>query len=94
MMKCVWVARELSEVCVDQKRPGDFNQALMELGATVCTPKSPSCQHCPLATSCQALKKVRLTVLTHPPFYFIKFVGKPEGRRNQDKGENEEDISP
>jgi len=34
--------------------PGDFNQAVMELGATVCTPKDPSCAACPLAGVCQA----------------------------------------
>ena len=36
------------------KRPGDFNQALMELGATVCSPTSPSCEKCPLAFECAA----------------------------------------
>jgi A/G-specific adenine glycosylase len=34
--------------------PGDWNQALMELGATVCTPRDPSCEACPVATACQA----------------------------------------
>lgn len=34
---------------------GDFNQALMELGATVCTPKSPKCSECPLLEGCQGL---------------------------------------
>ncbi len=34
-------------------RPGDLNQALMELGATVCTPRSPQCSECPLKRSCQ-----------------------------------------
>jgi A/G-specific adenine glycosylase len=34
--------------------PGDFNQALMELGATVCVPRGPSCLVCPLAAECQA----------------------------------------
>ena len=34
--------------------PGDFNQAMMELGATVCTPKGPNCGDCPLAASCAA----------------------------------------
>jgi A/G-specific adenine glycosylase len=33
---------------------GDFNQAMMELGAMVCTPKSPACSRCPLAASCRA----------------------------------------
>ena len=36
--------------------PGDFNQAMMELGATVCTPKSPDCAKCPLARVCAAHK--------------------------------------
>lgn len=32
--------------------PGDFNQAMMELGATLCTPKSPCCARCPIADTC------------------------------------------
>jgi A/G-specific adenine glycosylase len=36
--------------------PGDWNQAMMELGAMVCTPKSPRCGECPVARWCQALK--------------------------------------
>lgn len=39
---------------LDPGRPGDFNQALMELGATVCTPSSPGCQNCPLGSRCAA----------------------------------------
>jgi len=35
------------------QRSGDWNQALMELGATVCTPQKPQCQHCPIESSCQ-----------------------------------------
>jgi A/G-specific adenine glycosylase len=35
-------------------RPGDFAQAMMDLGATVCTPKTPSCGRCPFAGSCAA----------------------------------------
>jgi A/G-specific adenine glycosylase len=37
---------------VPQQRPGDFAQALMDLGATLCTPKAPSCDACPCATYC------------------------------------------
>lgn len=37
-------------------RVGDFNQALMELGATVCTPRNPGCSACPLAGSCEGLR--------------------------------------
>ena len=36
--------------------PGDWNQAMMELGATVCTPKSPRCTECPVQQWCQARK--------------------------------------
>jgi A/G-specific adenine glycosylase len=40
---------------IDPRRPGDFNQALMELGATVCTPRSPQCLVCPWARECRTL---------------------------------------
>lgn len=39
---------------LDPRRPGDFNEAMMELGATVCTPGRPSCQSCPVAAWCRA----------------------------------------
>jgi len=39
---------------LDGRRPGDSNQALMELGATVCTPRAPACGDCPLAGGCRA----------------------------------------
>jgi A/G-specific adenine glycosylase len=38
------------------KSPGDWNQAMMELGATVCTPKSPRCEECPIERWCRARK--------------------------------------
>jgi A/G-specific adenine glycosylase len=37
---------------LDPRRPGDFNQAMMELGATVCVPRSPHCARCPVARLC------------------------------------------
>ena len=37
--------------------PGTFNQALMELGALVCTPRNPDCTSCPLAANCRAFSK-------------------------------------
>jgi A/G-specific adenine glycosylase len=39
---------------VPRGRPGDFTQAVMELGATVCTPRNPRCDACPLRASCAA----------------------------------------
>lgn len=53
----IMCCRDLAETCVDVERPGDFNQALMELGAVVCTPKIPHCQDCPINFSCLAFKK-------------------------------------
>ena len=47
----VWAAAEL---VLPKKRCGDFNQALMELGALVCTPAAPACGTCPLAANCEA----------------------------------------
>lgn len=49
---------------VDEKRPGDFNQAMMELGATVCLPRAPQCLLCPLRGLCATrgeLKEVTTT---------------------------------
>lgn len=45
----------LAATLLDHRRPGDSNQAMMELGATVCTPRAPRCPACPLATGCAAL---------------------------------------
>jgi A/G-specific adenine glycosylase len=44
----------LGLAAVPASRPGDFNQAVMELGATVCTPRRPHCGECPLAAGCRA----------------------------------------
>jgi A/G-specific adenine glycosylase len=46
--------RTQAEQVVDPERPGDFNQALMELGATVCLPRNPRCSTCPLDHHCLA----------------------------------------
>ncbi len=46
------VAWERAESLLNRARPGDFNQAMMELGAMVCTPRSPQCPMCPLHTWC------------------------------------------
>lgn len=45
---------ELADALVDPKQPGDFNQAMMELGATVCRKAAPECEKCPLAKWCDA----------------------------------------
>jgi A/G-specific adenine glycosylase len=46
--------RKVAQSWMDAKRSGEFNQAMMELGATVCLPKNPLCKACPLSASCRA----------------------------------------
>lgn len=47
---------ELADTLVHTQHPGDFNEAMMELGAMVCTPQNPVCPKCPLRNHCQAKK--------------------------------------
>ena len=44
----------LAEGLLPKKHPGDFNQAMMELGARICTPRKPRCFECPVAQECVA----------------------------------------
>ena len=44
----------LAETLTPQTRPGDYAQAMMDLGATICTPRKPACVICPLSASCDA----------------------------------------
>jgi A/G-specific adenine glycosylase len=46
---------ELARELVPSDKPSEFNQSLMELGATICTPTSPRCAECPVAKQCRAL---------------------------------------
>ena len=43
-----------ADALIDPEQPGTFNQAMMELGALICTPRSPSCADCPVQPACQA----------------------------------------
>jgi A/G-specific adenine glycosylase len=45
---------EVAEALLPMRHVGEFNQALMELGALICTPTAPRCPHCPLADDCTA----------------------------------------
>ncbi|MGA8156990.1 MAG: A/G-specific adenine glycosylase [Rhodoplanes sp.] len=49
--------RRAAERLAPKARAGDFAQALMDLGATLCTPKSPGCPRCPLLTDCAAYRR-------------------------------------
>jgi A/G-specific adenine glycosylase len=55
--------RDRAANLLDTNRPGDFNQAMMELGATVCLPQRPLCLHCPVQPFC----KTRGEHQTPPP---------------------------
>jgi len=50
---------QLAQKLLSRAHPGDFNQAMMELGATVCLPARPRCDACPLARWCQACSRPR-----------------------------------
>ncbi|HUM10621.1 MAG TPA: A/G-specific adenine glycosylase [Myxococcaceae bacterium] len=56
----------IAEALVEGERPGDWNQALMELGATVCRPEQPTCLLCPLRSRCAALAGGRVVEIPAP----------------------------
>jgi A/G-specific adenine glycosylase len=49
----------IAQEWLDPARPGDFNQAMMELGATLCLPRAPKCLLCPVARDCAARQQGR-----------------------------------
>jgi A/G-specific adenine glycosylase len=57
----------LAEAAVPERRPGDFNQAMMELGATVCTPRGARCSECPLTRTCIAREAKIVEMLPQLP---------------------------
>ena len=58
--------RTYMQALTHDERSGDFAQAMMDLGATICTPRRPACVICPLNDNCQALKT------TDPEFFPVK----------------------
>jgi A/G-specific adenine glycosylase len=77
----------LAGALVPRKRPGDFNQALMELGATVCTPRAPRCGECPLTRTCLARQQGRAEELPEgterPAIVRLERVAAVVGRRGR-----------
>jgi A/G-specific adenine glycosylase len=61
IQKRLW---KLAEEILPTHRPGDFNSALMELGATICTPRTPNCSDCPVNKFCRA---AQLGLTNHIP---------------------------
>jgi A/G-specific adenine glycosylase len=58
--------RDHAAALVPADRPGDWNEALMELGATVCAPRTPDCDACPLSADCKALSAGTVDVRPAP----------------------------
>jgi len=56
--------QQIAQDLLDPSQPGRYNQAMMDFGATHCTPKKPACSRCPLADRCRAFH--RSTVLQRP----------------------------
>ncbi len=80
--------RRLAATLTPDERAGDFAQAMMDLGATVCTPKRPSCLMCPLQSDCHAHAKgfeaklpARLARAERPVRYGIAFLALREDGR-------------
>ncbi|MCL5285955.1 MAG: A/G-specific adenine glycosylase [Nitrospirae bacterium] len=69
----------------DNPRPGDTNQALMELGAVLCLPASPACGECPVASFCQTIecgREERVASPGEPAFFPLQEpLGSSSGRR-------------
>lgn len=57
--------QELADECIPDENPGDFNQALMELGAIVCTPSKPDCGSCPLSLKCVAYNSAQTDTIPY-----------------------------
>ncbi len=57
--------QEAADELLDPERPGDFNQAVMELGATVCTPTSPDCEACPVSSGCTAYATLKTDTIPY-----------------------------
>lgn len=57
---------EFAELILPRKSPGEFNQALMDLGSLVCTPQNPACDTCPVSVGCEAFLRQRQNQIPVP----------------------------
>lgn len=69
-----------TELVADIETPGDFNQAIMELGATLCTPKNPSCTKCPVQGICGTFQEASSSALS-PSEYAERYPVKDVSRK-------------
>ncbi|MDD4348526.1 MAG: A/G-specific adenine glycosylase [Opitutales bacterium] len=61
--QAVRVIRPFARHLLDPSTPGDFNQAIMELGALVCTPRQATCQKCPIQPNCLAFQTAAVEII-------------------------------
>lgn len=57
--------QDIADSLIPEDSPGDFNQSVMELGATICTPKNPLCSSCPLSVDCAAYKTAETDIIPY-----------------------------
>jgi A/G-specific adenine glycosylase len=82
--EAIWQA---ATALLDRERPGDFNQAMMELGATICTPRQPKCLTCPVVDFCAARGEMESTGKTVPQkkreIHYALVLGKSASERHE-----------
>lgn len=92
------IFQQLASELLNKNRPGDYNQAIMDFGATLCKPTNPLCSECPITKNCEALKNQKIDILpvkgkkmTKRKRFFYYFVWKsPEDKtiiRKRGKGD-------
>lgn len=61
--------QQIADHHISKETPGDFNQAIMELGAVICTPHNPKCTECPISSDCVAYKTAETSTIPYksPP---------------------------
>ena len=75
----------LAESLLERRRPGDWNQAMMELGATVCLPREPLCGQCPLPRWCQAFAAAGVLSPSAKAEFAPAASSTPRRKRHQDE---------
>lgn len=79
------IFQQLAQQLLDKKKPGEYNQAMMDFGATICKPALPLCQQCPFKNECFAfnndlvdvfpLKKKKIVIKKRHFTYFLVNIG-------------------
>lgn len=76
-----------------ENKSGAWNQALMELGATICTPKNPNCSACPLSEECLAFAEIRMAKENRKPPAKKNFFDLSKPKIVVEKKKEEEEVA-